>query len=222
MVNILLEGLDLDADWLKDTLKDYIKPHHKVVIVALAFGDEIKNESDWQREFNRNDGGYYKALLGGLSAYGIKEDNIYIIDYFTDSTESAKEKIVNSDIAYFLGGLPDKMYDRIVEMGLLNVFKDYKGIAMGFSAGALIQLSEYHIYPDEDYSDFGYYKGIGYIDSFYHEVHYSRTPVQDESIRRVLSERNKTVYVTSLCKGAIISDNGKVRLLGKVKAYTKP
>lgn len=221
MVNILLEGLDLDADWLKETLKDYIKPYHKVVIVALSFGDEIKNERDWQREFNRNDGGYYKALWGGLSAYGIKEENISIINYFTDSTESATEKIVNSDIAYFLGGLPDKMYDRIVEMGLLDVFKNYKGIAMGFSAGAVIQLSEYHLYPDEDYNDFGYYKGIGYIDSFYHEVHYSGTPVQDESIRRVLSERNKTVYVTSLCKGAIISDNGEIRLIGEVKAYNK-
>lgn len=221
MVNILLEGLDIDADWLKGTLKNYLKPYHKVVIVALSFGDEISNEEDWQREFNRRNGGYYKALLPGLLSYGISEDNISIINYFTDSTESAIQKVKHADVVYFLGGLPDRMYDRIVEMGLLDTFRNFNGIAMGFSAGALIQLSEYHLYPDQDYNDFGYYKGLGYIDDFYHEVHYTGTPVQDESIRRVIAQRNKTVYVTTLSKGAIVCDGGSVKLVGEVKTYNK-
>ena len=48
MTNILLEGYDINAPWLMDSLKPYIKPFHKVAIVALAFRDtRVKNLDDW-------------------------------------------------------------------------------------------------------------------------------------------------------------------------------
>ncbi|MDE5995351.1 MAG: Type 1 glutamine amidotransferase-like domain-containing protein, partial [Eubacterium sp.] len=118
----------------------------------------------------------------------------------------AAQKIENADIIYFLGGLPDKMMDRIKEFGLLDILKNYDGIVMGYSAGAVIQLAEYHLSPDDDYSEFAYYEGIPYLDNFYMEVHYQGTAVQNESIKRVLAERGKTVYATALGVGAILVD----------------
>ena len=90
---------------------------------------------------------------------------------------------------------------------------------MGYSAGAVIQLSEYHLSPDDDYPEFKYYKGLPYLNDFYLEVHYEGTFSQNAAIQKVLEERKKTVYATALMNGAILVDNGVVKLLGDVKAY---
>ncbi len=111
------------------------------------------------------------------------------------------------------------MMDRIEEFNLVGNLKDYNGIVMGYSAGAVIQLAEYHLSPDDDYPEFGYYKGLPLLDDFYLEVHYENTETQNNSIRRVLSERGKTVYATSLMSGAIIVDNGNIKLLGDIKTF---
>ena len=50
-------------------------------------------------------------------------------------------------------------------------------------------------------------------------VHYEGTAVQDESIQRVLAERGKTVYATAVRSGAILVDNGNLKLLGDVKVF---
>ena len=54
---------------------------------------------------------------------------------------------------------------------------------------------------------------------FYLEVHYEETSEQDESIQRVLAERGKTVYATAVRAGAILVDNGNLKLLGDVKVF---
>ena len=39
MVNILLEGYEIQAPWLYDELRKYIKSTHKVAVVAFSFRD---------------------------------------------------------------------------------------------------------------------------------------------------------------------------------------
>ena len=51
------------------------------------------------------------------------------------------------------------------------------------------------------------------------EVHYEGTAAQNESIQRVLAERGKTVYATVAQTGAILVDNGNIKLLGDVKMF---
>ena len=41
MINILLEGFDIDAPWLYDELKNYIQPNHSVAVVAFSFRDNL-------------------------------------------------------------------------------------------------------------------------------------------------------------------------------------
>ena len=62
-----------------------------------------------------------------------------------------------------------------------------------------------------------YRNGLGWLDGFYIEVHYENNAVQNAAIRRVLAERNRTVYATEFMKGAIIAENGNIRLVGDVK-----
>lgn len=220
MINILLEGYDIDAPWLYSELKKYIKPNYRVAVVAFSFRDSrVRSLEDWNILYKKDSGKFYGAVVGGFCSYGIPEDNVTFINYFTDTKESAKEKIERADIVYFLGGLPDRMMDRIKEFELYDVLMKHNGIVMGYSAGAVIQLAEYHLSPDEDYSEFKYYEGLPYLNGFYLEVHYEETDVQKAAIRRVLSERNKTVYATVCMKGAVLVDNGVIKLLGDVKEY---
>lgn len=222
MINILLEGYDIDAAWLYDELKEYIKPTHSVVIVAFSFRDSrVKSLTDWNSLYGKENGKFYEGITKGFKTYGICEDNIAFINYFADTKESAAQKIENADIIYFLGGLPDRMMDRIKEFDLYDILLKHDGIVMGYSAGAVIQLSEYHLSPDEDYPEFKYYNGIPYIDDFYLQVHYEDTIEQNESIQRVLSENSKTVYATALMSGAIVVNNGNIKLLGDVKTFNK-
>ena len=220
MINILLEGYDINADYLYDELKNYIKPEHKVAIVAFSFRDDsVKTLSDWKNLYSKESGMYYNGIINGFAAYGISENNISFINYFTDTKESAERKIKQSDIVYFLGGLPDRMMDRIKEFDLTDALKKHSGIIMGYSAGAVIQLSEYHLSPDKDYPQFNYYEGLSYLNDFYLEVHYEGTKAQNDAIHRVLKERGKTVYATALRKGAILVDNGIIKLLGDVRTF---
>ena len=220
MINILLEGYDIDSPWLYDELKKYIKPFHKVAVVAFSFRDsQAKSLADWDLLYSKENGKYYGGIVGGLLSYGISEDNITFINYFADTRKTANEKISNADIVYFPGGLPDKMMERIKELELFDNLMNHKGIVMGYSAGALIQLAEYHISPDEDYPEFKYCNGLPYLNNFYLEVHYENTAAQNAAIQRVIEERRKTVYATLCMKGAILVDNGAMKLLGDVKEY---
>ena len=220
MVNILLEGYDIDAPWLYGELKHYIKPYHKVAIVAFSFRDScVRSQIDWDALYSRKRGKYYPFMVSGFTAYGIPEGNITFVNYFADTKASAAEKIRTADIIFFPGGLPDRMFERIREFGLYDLLKEHRGIVMGFSAGAVIQLAEYHLSPDDDYPTFAYFEGLPYLSGFYLEVHYEGSDVQNASICRVLLERGMPVYATVFGAGAIIVDNGEIKLLGNVITF---
>ncbi len=220
MINILLEGYDINSPWLLESLKSYIQPFHRVTVIALAFCEtRVKNLDDWNYLYAKDTGTYCAGIAEAFSDYGIAENQIEFINYFTDTPETANAKIQDADILYFLGGLPDRMMQRIHEMQIYDSIVHHEGIVMGYSAGALIQLCEYHLTPDKDYPVFGYYSGIPFIDDFYLEVHYEETSEQKESIKRVLREKNKPVYAIHYMNGAIVADNGKIRLIGKVSRF---
>ena len=220
MINILLEGFDIGTPWLCEELKNYIKPCHRVAVVAFSFRDSrVRSLSDWNTLYSKEGGKFYRGIVGGLAAYDIPEENVSFINYFSDTKETAAEKIRAADIIYFLGGLPDRMMARIKEFDLHDALMVHDGIVMGYSAGALVQLAEYHLSPDGDYPEFTYCEGLPYLKDFYLEVHYEDTEEQNASIRRVLAERGKPVYATALQAGAILVDQGAVKLLGDVRVF---
>lgn len=60
MINILLEGYDINAPWLYDDLKKYILPNYSVAVVAFSFRDsEVNNSADWNLLYSKESGIYY-------------------------------------------------------------------------------------------------------------------------------------------------------------------
>lgn len=220
MVNILLEGYDIAQPWLRGELGRHLRAGMKAAVVAFSFNDrKVRDGADWERLYGRGNGKYYRGIVDGFTAYGLREEDVVFVNYFADSREAARRKVAEADVLYFLGGLPDRMVERIDEFGLREAMLEGDKVVMGYSAGALIQLAEYHLAPDEDYPGFVYFKGLGWLDGFYHQVHYEGTESQDAAIRRVLDERGKAVYATAYQRGAIVVADGEVRLLGDVKIF---
>lgn len=200
-------------------LSPYLKAGSKVTVVPFSFYDDAVYDAE---SFNRlfGEGGIcYWETVRGLAPFGIDKKDIVFINYFTDTKEEARAKVESADVIYFTGGLPDRMMDRIKEFELENALLSHTGVVMGYSAGAVIQLGEYHLSPDGDYPEFGYYRGLEYLDSFYLEVHYEYKPTQDEAVKRVLGERKKPVYVTHTRLGGIVVDDGNIKTVGKVDVY---
>lgn len=112
------------------------------------------------------------------------------------------------------------MMERIDDFNLRDAILQFQGVVMGYSAGALIQLQEYHLSPDQDYPEFTYFKGLPILKDFYLEVHYEDSPVQNEAIQRVLEERQKTIYAMVTDRAAIVVDGSKVNFLGDIKVFT--
>lgn len=152
--------------------------------------------------------------------YGIKEENINWVNYFKDTKENAKIKIGNSNIIFFTGGLPDKVMLRLIEFDLISNIESFTGVIIGSSAGAMIQIAEYHITPDEDYNRFAYNVGLNLINDFDIEVHYEGTEIQNRYINKVLDEKRDRVYaITNI--GGIIVDDSKITLLGDTQIFSR-
>ena len=82
----------------------------------------------------------------------------------------------------------------------------------------MMQMTEYHITPDEDYDSYGYYPGLALLEGFEPEVHYAASQVQKESIRRYLQEREKPVYAMTNQGGLAVQD-GKIIPMGEVTVF---
>lgn len=218
MINILFDCPNIDDFY--DDLKQYFSEKTKVCVIAFSYYDDYVFDADsWDMVFGKDKGGMYFETVDSFRPFGVSAENITFINYFKDTKESAKEKIRNADVLYFTGGLPDRMMDRIRDFELEEAIMSHDGIIMGYSAGAVIQLKEYHLYPDGDYADFAYYEGLPMLEGFYVEVHYRGLDVQDESIRRCLTERGKPVFVTQDHGGGIVVENGRIRIIGSVDVY---
>lgn len=218
-MNILLDKLDFNETWAYETLKNIIKPEYKICMIPFAFHEEwIKNKEEWEKSYNKLNGEHYKDMVSPFYTYGINDNNITLVNYFTDNSESAKVKINESDIIFFTGGFPDKIMNRLSEFDLIHALEQHDGIIMGWSAGAMMQCLDYYISPDEDYPDFVYKKGLRCIEDFTIEVHYKNIDTQNKSIEKYIREKGKMVYTTEL-QSAIIVDGSDITLLGNAKAY---
>lgn len=217
-MNILLNLYNFDELWAEPALKNILFPGMKLAVLPFSFEDST-TKAGWNAQFNPEDGQHYLDIVHPFLHYGIRPEDIRTVCYFKDSTAQAGQIISDSDILFFPGGLPDRAMERLTAMDLTDTIRNFKGIVMGASAGAMIQLDEYHITPDQDYPEFSYEKGLGLVHDFYIEVHYENTMAQNASISRVLAERGKPLYAVENHGGLIVGDNGQVTLLGGVRRF---
>lgn len=219
-IHCMMNTSIIDDKWCYPVLKKYIKPNDEVCVFAFSFFDDTKNLNDWNKQYAKGQGIWYKENTDVFYKYGLKENQIHWVNYFTNTKEEIENKILNSSIILFTGGAPDLMMKRIKEFKLKSLLKNYQGLMMGYSAGAMIQLGEYHITPDSDYPGFKYLTGLACINDFKIEVHYHASNLQKECIDRVLKEKGQPVYAIYE-DGGLIAANDKIELFGRVELFDR-
>ncbi|MBU1093990.1 MAG: Type 1 glutamine amidotransferase-like domain-containing protein [Firmicutes bacterium] len=221
MNNILLSRSILGDPSSVPYFKSYIQANHQVLIVALSHFSKYTPDENAYNSYYEKGGEYYQKMIDSFTPYGIKESQIEWIHYFKDNQKTAIEKIKKADIIYFPGGSPDEMMLRIKAFGIKETLEAHQGLMIGSSAGAMIQMAEYHISPDFDYPSFRYEKGLNILKGFSVEVHYRRRKKQKAALRKVNRAFHHEIYAIPDDGAIIVTNQGVKCLFSASKIYNK-
>ena len=212
MTHILLNINNFDEPWAYGSLENYLNPDTSVLILPLSYDDGWINDSfEWKEKYGKGSR-EYKDIVRPFRSYGIKEKSIRWINYYEDDHGSSVRKIREADVLFFTGGYPGWMLQRLYDLDLMDEIRSFEGIIMGTSAGAMIQLDEFHLTPEEDY-EFQYYEGLGMLEGFDIEVHYEENLTHIEAIIRTIEDTGRAVICMPNEGGAVI-DGDHFELLG--------
>jgi len=201
--------------------KPYIQSTHHVLIVALShFPIYISNEEAYDLYYEKG-GEYYQKMIDSFAPYGIVESQIDWIHYFKDNPKSAILKIQQANIIYFPGGSPDLMMKRIEAFGIKKALESHPGLFIGSSAGAMIQVEDYHISPDFEYPSFRYERGLNLLKGFSIEVHYRRRKKQKAALRKINRAYHHEIYAIPDDGALIVTQSGIQCISSAKKIYNK-
>ncbi len=223
MYSVLLSEYEKGMELVESKLKKMINPTQKAVIIAWAFPTEIDKKT-FDEEWFPQGGRRYNKYVGSLLKLGISEENITVLNcYDKDNYGNFKTIIDDSDILVITGGNPEMLYSKVTqETEILYNIKHYKGIIIGFSAGADLQLKRYFITAKNNYYKyFAFYDGFGVLDDpFYIDVHSINNKRYLEKLQKVANNKKKNVYAI-FDDGAMIYDRrtNKLELFGNVLEF---
>lgn len=219
-VNVLLSSSMIDEKWVCPWMRKILSKTDRVCIVPLSYFDEdVKTESDWNRQYEPGRGLYYPGNNDVFFPYGIKQAQIAWINPWKDTLLDMENKIRNASVLMLTGGAPEKYMKRLKKLHLKNVIKDFAGTVIGYSAGAMIQLDDYHISKDPDYDRFSWQKGLGLLSGFDVEVHFSQNKDQMEGLETVLEERHIPVYALYEDGALVCKDKKPWQCFGHTALY---
>lgn len=176
-----------------------IKPEMKILIIPFASRKE--KYVSWA-----------SALFVNFSKYHIKNFSILDIDL---PKEVMIDRIKESDVLFLTGGLPNVLIEALSKKGLISIIRNYHGIIIGYSAGALAICRDCIILPEEGHPGKEIIRGLGLCD-FSVYVHYSKDQDKD------LSEFSKERKIYAICdKSAIVLKNGKMSFIGDSFLFDK-
>lgn len=204
MTVILLNKTNFDRDWAAETLVGVIRKDMKAVMMPLSYDEGWSSDrNDWSDRF-REESEYYEDLIRPFLAYGIRKENIRFIDQYEDDAETVSGKLEGSDLLCIFGYDPDDCMDRIEDMNVREVIRNYRGILMGISAGSKIITDRYYHTPDELHG-FAYREGIGRLSGFDIDTHYFEDEYHLAGIIRCLEDGDRPVLIMPDRGGALIS-----------------
>ena len=135
------------------------------------------------------------------------------VDY-SCTFEEIKEKISESDLVYLTGGVPTVLVERLKKSGICGLLKNFEGVIVGRSAGALA-LCKKCVITCRSTSEIKVIDGLGLIDLTL-KAHYK--VVKEEKLK----ELSKTLDVFAVPKGsALVYDKGNLSAINNVFFFHK-
>jgi dipeptidase E len=135
------------------------------------------------------------------------------VDYSCSSTE-IKEKISESDLVYLTGGVPSVLIERLLKSGIDSLLKDFEGVIVGRSAGALA-LCRKCVVTCRSTLELKVIDGLGLVDLTL-KAHYRL------GMDKKLKDVSKTQDIFAVPKGsALVCDGCKLSVINKVYLFSK-
>ena len=221
MTNILLNINNFGDDFAKPILKRIIKRHHRVLIIPLSYHEDYINTAEaYTKEFSKG-AAEIEDIIKEFVKYGISRKHIRILHYYNDTKEVIDNKFKWADILFFTGGYPEKLLKRIDKLNIREKIVKFKGVVMGTSAGAMIQLDKFHITPENDGEEYGYCEnGIGLISGFDIEVHCEDEFLHLSGLITDLNLHGTKIYAMPN-NGGLVVKNGRIKMIGDTFKVTR-
>lgn len=130
-MNIMVNTYNFNSTEYYESLKRYLKPSMKVVIIPFA--SELKyftQEGHFNNLYHPEYGKDFKILSKAFHNYGIEKEHIYVLNPFRDTIKFMKYKIKNADVILFTGGNFIECGDYLKATHLFDTVKEFKGITM--------------------------------------------------------------------------------------------
>jgi peptidase E len=157
------------------------------------------------------DRAYPKSILMFDYFRSLGASTVNNVDY-SCTFEEIKEKISESDLVYLTGGVPTVLIERLKKAGIQSLLRDFQGIIVGRSAGALA-LCRKCIITSRKTSEIQLVKGLGLVDLTL-KAHYKLG--KDDKIVGL----SKTEDIFAVPKdSAIVYDYGKLSFINNVYLF---
>lgn len=148
-------------------------------------------------------------------SYGISD--IVVGDPGKEPEKKILDKISQSDILFLTGGFPDQFLNLIhSRQNYLKVIKNNLKLIIGMSAGAVVLNKICFISADEDYPHSLIMKGLGLVDDFICEVHYS--PDRYSIVKEALLLNDVIAISENSC---LFYKNKKIKKIGKIIHFNR-
>ncbi len=211
MINILCSYSNFDESWGYSAIEPYLSASDEVCVLPLEHQDGWLSEEVSLRNVYQKGADAYETLVRPLRAFGIKDQQIHWVDD-SDTIVSTKEKIKNSNVLILLGSHPVDMIERIEDLQIKDELRNYDGVMIGISAGAMIQLDLFHMTADY-FEEFSFGEGLGVISGFDVDMHYQPESEHLYAMIRAIEDQDLAV-VCCPEKSMMIIDGDHYELAG--------
>lgn len=127
---------------------------------------------------------------------------------YSDSKETIAQKISAANLIYLTGGMVNALVERLKSMGVDDLLRNYDGVIVGRSAGALA-LCKKCVVTCRSNKKVKFAQGIGLADLTL-KAHYE--PAKDDTLK-LLSKKEKIYAVPA--KSALVYENGRLSFIGE-------
>ena len=149
-INYFCSGFDIDNAFgrgLGERFRNELKDTKSIVFIPGGL-NKIEKARDK----------YVPIFLEHFRKEGIVFENSYLL---TLATENAKELVDNASFIMLMGGDPFEQKLLCEKLGIIDNLKNYNGILLGMSAGAMLMSKYIIITPcSEEYPDFHIEEGL--------------------------------------------------------------
>lgn len=222
MYSVFFSRIEIGFDLVLPKLKDIVSTDSKILILPWAFPTELDADRLENEFFKKGEKRYNRYVLE-LLKLGIKEENIYIGNCYSDSKSKLIQLLDMCDVLVLPGGNPEMFFSKVVhDLDILYEIKYFKGTIIGESAGTELQLRRYFITAKNNYYKyFAFYDGFGVIDDpFYIDVHSLNNKFYLDKLQSVSNDTKKRVYAI-FDDGALIYNriSEDLQVFGNVKLF---